>query len=62
MQYGDIISINIPEYKIELKVSEEEIAKRKETTEIKVKTDVTGYLKRYAKMVSSADRGAIINY
>ncbi|MBR1554709.1 MAG: dihydroxy-acid dehydratase, partial [Oscillospiraceae bacterium] len=62
VQDGDIISINIPEYKIELKVSEEEIAKRKETTEIKVKTDVTGYLKRYAKMVSSADRGAIINY
>lgn len=62
VQDGDIISINIPEYKIELKVSDEEIAKRKETTEIKVKTDVTGYLKRYAKMVSSADRGAIINY
>ncbi|MBQ8078768.1 MAG: dihydroxy-acid dehydratase, partial [Oscillospiraceae bacterium] len=48
VQDGDIISINIPEYKIELKVSDEEIAKRKETTEIKVKTDVTGYLKRYA--------------
>ena len=62
VQDGDMISINIPEYKIELKVSEEEIAKRKETMEIKVKTDVIGYLKRYAKMVSSADRGAIINY
>ena len=62
VQDGDIISINIPEYKIELKVSDEEIAKRKETTEIKVKTDVTGYLKRYAKMASSADKGAIINY
>ncbi len=62
VQDGDMISINIPEYKIELKVSEEEIAKRKETMEIKVKTDVTGYLKRYAKMVSSADKGAIINY
>lgn len=61
VQDGDIISINIPEYKIELKVSEEELAKRRETTEIKVKTDVTGYLKRYAKMVSSADQGAIIN-
>ena len=62
VQDGDIISINIPEYKSELKVSDEESAKRKETTEIKVKTDVTGYLKRYAKMVSSADKGAIINY
>ncbi|MBR7039580.1 MAG: dihydroxy-acid dehydratase [Oscillospiraceae bacterium] len=62
VQDGDLISINIPEYKIELKVSDEEIAKRKETTQIKVKTDVKGYLKRYAKMVSSADKGAIINY
>ncbi len=58
---GDIISINIPEYKIELKVSDEEIAKRKEEMPIKVKTDITGYLKRYSKMVSSADKGAIIN-
>lgn len=58
---GDIISINIPEYTIELKVSEEEIEKRKQEMPIKVKTDVTGYLKRYAKMVSSADKGAIIN-
>ena len=62
VQDGDIISINIPEYKIELKVSDEEIERRKATTEIKVKKDVTGYLKRYAKMVSSADKGAIINY
>ncbi len=57
---GDIISINIPEYKIELKVSDEEIEKRKKTTEIK-RPNVTGYLKRYSEMVSSADRGAIIN-
>lgn len=58
---GDIISINIPEYKIELKVSDEEIAKRKEETTIKVKTDIKGYLKRYSRIVSSADKGAIIN-
>ena len=58
---GDIISINIPEYKIELKVSDEEIAKRKEEMPIKVKTDIRGYLARYAAMVSSADKGAIIN-
>ena len=58
---GDIISINIPDYKIELKVSDEEIAKRKEEMPIKIKTDITGYLKRYSKMVSSADKGAIIN-
>lgn len=58
---GDIISINIPEYKIELKVSEEEIARRKGETTLKVKTDIKGYLKRYSKIVSSADKGAIIN-
>ena len=58
---GDMISINIPEHKIELKVSNEIIEKRKQEMPIKVKTDVTGYLARYAKMVSSADKGAIIN-
>ena len=58
---GDIISINIPEYKIELKVSDEELAKRKAEMPIKKKENITGYLKRYASMVSSADRGAIIN-
>ena len=58
---GDIISINIPEYKIELKVSDEEIAIRKEEMPIKVKNDIKGYLKRYSSIVSSADKGAIIN-
>ncbi len=58
---GDIISINIPEYKIELKVSDEELAERKKTMDISNKKELTGYLKRYSKMVSSADKGAIIN-
>ncbi len=58
---GDIISINIPEYKIELKVSDDEMAKRKEEMPIKRKENITGYLKRYAQQVSSADKGAIIN-
>ena len=58
---GDIISINIPEYKIELKVSDKEIEKRKKEMPIKTKDNISGYLKRYAKMVSSADKGAIIN-
>lgn len=61
VQDGDIISINIPEYKIELKVSDEEIAKRKETTELKIKKGIKGCLARYSAMVSSADKGAIIN-
>ena len=58
---GDIISINIPEYKIELLVSDGELEARKAEMPIKKKTDVKGYLKRYANMVSSADKGAIIN-
>ena len=58
---GDIISINIPEYRIELKVSDEELEARKREMPIKKKTEITGYLKRYAAMVSSADKGAIIN-
>ena len=58
---GDIISINIPEYSIELKVSGEEIEQRKKTMEIKRKTDIGGALARYAAQVSSADKGAVIN-
>ena len=58
---GDIISINIPEYSIELKVSDEEIKQRKKTMEIKRKTDIGGALARYANQVSSADKGAVIN-
>ncbi|MBO5778092.1 MAG: dihydroxy-acid dehydratase, partial [Clostridia bacterium] len=57
---GDIISINIPEYKLDVLISEEEMAKRKaEITPLK-KEGLTGYLKRYSKMVQSASKGAII--
>ena len=58
---GDRISINIPEYSIELKVDETEIENRKTSMEIQHKTDIKGALARYASMVSSADKGAIIN-
>ena len=57
---GDIISIDIPSYSISLKVSDEELAKRKAEMSLK-KKEVSGYLKRYAQQVSSADKGAIIN-
>ena len=57
---GDIISIDIPNYSIKLNVSDEEIAKRKSEMPLKRK-EVSGYLKRYAEQVSSADKGAIIN-
>ena len=58
---GDIISINIPAYKIELKVSDEELAKRRAEMPLKRKENISGYLKRYAAMVSSADKGAVLN-
>ena len=58
---GDIISINIPAYHIELKVSPEELEKRKTEMPIKKKTNIKGALARYASMVSSADKGAVIN-
>lgn len=61
VQDGDMISIDIPNYTITLEVSDEELEKRKQTMPILKKDHLTGYLKRYAKLVSSADKGAIIN-
>lgn len=61
VQDGDIISIDIPNYKITLEVSDEELETRKKNTKLLVKEGITGYAKRYAAMVSSADKGAIIN-
>ena len=61
VQDGDMISIDIPNYNITLEVSDEELEKRKQTMPILKKDHLTGYLKRYAKLVSSADKGAIIN-
>ncbi|MBE6617245.1 MAG: dihydroxy-acid dehydratase [Ruminococcaceae bacterium] len=58
---GDIISINIPAYSIELKVSDDEIEARKAEMPIKKKAGIKGALARYAAQVSSADRGAVIN-
>ncbi|MBQ7151024.1 MAG: dihydroxy-acid dehydratase [Synergistaceae bacterium] len=58
VQEGDIISIDINAYKIELKVSDEELEKRRASwkpLEPKIKT---GWLARYAKLVTSADKGA----
>ena len=46
---------------VNIEMTDEELAERKKTTKILVKENLTGYLKRYSKMVSSADKGAIIN-
>lgn len=58
---GDTISIDIPGNTITLEVSDEELEKRKRTDKIFKKENLTGYIRRYANSVSSADRGAIIN-
>ena len=58
IEEGDVISINIPEYKLEVKVSDEEMARRKAAWQPKEPKVKTGYLSRYAKMVTSANKGA----
>ncbi len=57
---GDIISINIPENTLELKISEKEFASRMAAFVPKIKP-LSGYLKRYAALVSSGAKGAILN-
>lgn len=59
VEEGDIISINIPENKIELKVDEDIIAERMKNFVPKTK-ELTGYLKRYARLVSGGAYGAIL--
>ncbi len=61
VQDGDIISIDIPNYSITLEISDEELEERKKNTKLLKKENISGYLKRYSQMVSSADKGAIIN-
>ncbi|MGN0362926.1 MAG: dihydroxy-acid dehydratase [Bilifractor sp.] len=60
VQEGDIISIDIPNHKLEMKVSDEEIARRKAQWVPRKPNVTTGYLARYAAMVTSANRGAIL--
>lgn len=58
---GDMISIDIPAHRIELLVGEDELKRRRERTGSKKLRPVSGYLKRYRVLVSSADRGAILD-
>ncbi len=60
IEEGDIIAIDIPANTINVKVSDEEMAKRKEAWTPKEPKVKTGYLARYASMVTSADKGAIL--
>ena len=60
IEEGDIISIDIPNLKLELEVDDETLAKRRAAYVAPVKPiPVTGYLKRYQAMVTSANTGAI---
>ena len=57
---GDIISINIPEMTLNMKVSDEELAKRRAEWKPVDKGEVTGYLARYRELVTSGNRGAVL--
>ena len=61
VQNGDMISINIPEYSISLLVDEQEIERRKKEMPVREPRPVDGYLKRYRKAVSGADKGAVLS-
>ncbi len=60
VEEGDIISINIPENRLDLKVSDEVLAERKAKWQPREPKITTGYLARYAAMVTSGNRGAIL--
>ena len=60
VEEGDIISINIPDGKLELKVDEETLKARREKWVCPPPNVTKGYLARYAKLVSSANKGAIV--
>ena len=62
VEEGDLIRINIPEHKLDVVVSDEELARRKAAWTPREPKVTTGYLKRYAKMVSSANKGAILEF
>ena len=62
VQEGDLISIDIPNCRITLEVDEEELAKRRAAWVCPEPRVKTGYLARYAKMVTSADKGAILEF
>ncbi len=60
VEEGDIIKINIPAMTLEIDVSDEEMAKRKSKWQPREPKVTTGYLKRYASLVTSGNRGAIL--
>ena len=60
VEEGDLIRINIPENRLDVDVSEEEMEKRRAAWKPREPKVTTGYLARYASMVTSGNRGAIL--
>ena len=60
IEEGDMIQIDIPNNSLNVKVSDEEMTARKEKWQPKQPKVTTGYLARYASMVTSGDRGAVL--
>ena len=60
LEEGDLIRINIPETKLELVVSDEELERRRANWQPREPKVTTGYLARYASMVTSGNRGAVL--
>ena len=60
VEEGDTISINIPENKLELLVSDEELAARRAKWQPREPQVTTGYLSRYRELVTSGNRGAVL--
>ncbi len=60
VEEGDIISINIPELTLNVKVSDEELAARRGKWQPREPEVTTGYLSRYRELVTSGNRGAIL--
>ncbi len=60
VEEGDIISINIPENRLDMKVSDEVLAERRAKWQPREPKVTTGYLARYREMVTSGNRGAVL--
>ena len=60
VEEGDIIKINIPENTLDFVISDEELAARKAKWQPREPKITTGYLKRYAELVTSGNRGAVL--
>lgn len=62
VEEGDIIHININEKTLYVEVSDEEMERRRKLWTAREPKITTGYLRRYSKMVTSGDRGAVLEY